>query len=104
MFFILTEAVHLYSDKSFKPQTIRSVVEYSSVRLSEWEFDAEHFQSFIKTVPAKGTVQVHLRLETCINERLIAMKGRLEEICEITIPSRIAVAYFVQLCIDNNFY
>lgn len=104
MFAILSEAIHLHSDKMLKFQTLRTIVELCSVRLSDYQFDAEHFQVFIRSVPISGRVRIHLRVETCINDRLTAMKVRLEEICGFPVADRTAIAYFVQIGIENNLY
>jgi hypothetical protein len=104
LFAILTEAIHLHSDRTSKFQTLRTAVMVVSERLYEYVFDAAHLQTFLDTVPMSGPIRIHLKVQTCINERLTEMKVRLEKISGFPVPDRTAIAYFVQLGIENNVY
>lgn len=104
LFAILTEAIHLLSDREVKFHTLPSVVTLASENLYDHVFDAAHFQTFIDTVPMNGPKLLYLKVEACANERLTEMRARLEKAHGFPIPDRTAMAYFVQLGIENKLY
>lgn len=103
-FAIMTEAICLHSNRTMKFQTLRTVVAVISERLYDQEFDPNHFQIFIDTVPISGPNRIYLKVETCINVRLTEMKVRLEKIHGFPLSDRTAIAYFVHLGIEQNLY
>jgi hypothetical protein len=104
MFVILMDAVHAYSCQSTKQQTIRSVLDYATDRLENWEFDNKEISDFSKSTAVKGDIKLHLKLTTETNTKLTAIKKRMETIFGEKISARFAVAYIVKLCNDNKMY
>ncbi|TXH08030.1 MAG: hypothetical protein E6Q06_00805 [Candidatus Moraniibacteriota bacterium] len=104
MFKLLTGAVHELSNTDKKFHTFRSVIERTIKCLDDHVFAPDDFHDFISEYALSGPIIVHLRMETCLNERLTALKGKLQEKCGIPVYDRTAIAYFVDLCTVRKLY
>jgi hypothetical protein len=103
-FEIATCAIAECSNKTYRFQSLRSVVGITVELLENHEFSAEHFHTFKASTSLKGDIPVYLKLTAEVSESTNILKQKLSKISDIQVYDRTAVAYFMAICLDKNLY